>query len=159
MIRLGDVTHGAMIARAARASFDPEVDRVISRANPAGNLWGGVIYTGYTGSMVMMHMAGWDGWVTREMTWLCFDYPFNQLQVKKVVGTVRSDAAKVRSLDERLGFTVEHAIVDGIPGGELLIYSMLREDCRWLKLRSRYMKPNGHAGDHIHVHLAPPNLE
>lgn len=159
MILLGDVVHGALIARSAHVGYDPEVDRVISRANPSGNLWGGVIYTGYTGSMVMMHMAGWNGWVTRELTWLCFDYPFNQLGVTKVVGTVRSDNKLTCALDERLGFTLEHEIEHGIPGGTMRIYSMLRDDCRWLKLRPRYLKPNGHAGDHADVHFGPPTLE
>lgn len=159
MIELGNPDHGALIARAAHVAFDYNMDRVISRTSGEGRFLGGVVFTGFTGSMVMMHMAGITGWASPELTWVCFDYPFMQLGVKKVVGTVRSDNKLACELDERLGFTLEHEIAEGIPGGTMRIYSMLRENCRWLKLRSRYLKPNGHAGDHAHVHFGPPALE
>lgn len=151
MIMLGDIQHGYLIGRAAHTSFDPDIDRCISRVSSDGRFLGGVIYTNYTGSMIMMHMAGTLGWGSPELCWVCFDYPFMQLGVKKIVGTVRSDNTLACDIDERLGFVLEHEIEDGIPGGTLRIYSMLREQCRWLKLRSRYLKTNGHAGDHAHA--------
>lgn len=147
MIIVNDSKHGYLIARAAHTTFDPEIDRVISRC-AGGHFLGGVIYTGFTGSMVMMHMAGIEGWVSRHLVWVCFDYPFNQLGVKKVVGTVRSDNRRSVDACEGLGFTLEHAIEDGIPEGVLLIYSMRREACKWLKLRPRYVR--GHADALLH---------
>src|SRR5215510_1028387 len=106
MIYLNESRHGYLIARAAHTTYDPERDQCISRCVD-GNFMGGVIYTNYTGSMISMHMAGVGDWVSRELVWVCFDYPFNQLKVKKVLGTVRSDDKAVRDIDERLGFTIE----------------------------------------------------
>jgi RimJ/RimL family protein N-acetyltransferase len=151
MILLGDVTHGYLIARAAHTGFDNEVDRVISRMSEDGRFLGGVIFTGFTGSMVMLHVAGIGNWASPELVWLMFDYPFMQLKVKKVVCTAGSDNKHSIDIIERVGFKLEHKIADGIPGGTLNLYSMLREDCRWLKLRSRYMRLNGH-GEGVHVH-------
>lgn len=151
MIWHGDVQHGALIAAAANIGFDPERNICISRVSARGEFLGGIIYTNFTGSMVMMHMAGIKNWSSPELVWLAFDYPFLQLGVKKVMCTVGSDNTRSLGIIERLGFSLEHAIEDGVPDGYLLLFSMLRENCRWLKLRSRYLKPNGH-GEHVHVH-------
>lgn len=151
MIILNDIHHAFMIARAAHTGFDNEIDNCISRCNGNGSFLGGVIYTGFTGSMVMVHMAGIKHWASPELTWVVFDYAFNQLGVKKVLCSVGSDNARSIDSIERLGFTLEHEIIDGIPGGSLRLYSMLRADCRWLKLRSRYMRLNGSGGEHVHV--------
>lgn len=152
MIWTGDITHGALIARAAKTGFDPEVDVCISRVSKgSGHFLGGVIYTGYTGSMIMMHMAGVSNWMTPELVWCCFDYPFMQLAVKQVMCTVGSNNLISINITKRLGFKHEHTIVDGIPHGDLLLFKMLREDCKWLRLRSRYLRVNG-TGEHVHVH-------
>lgn len=146
MIWSGDVRHGALIARAAHTSFDPEVDKCLSRVSAEGNFLGGFILTGYTGSMVMTHMAGVGGhWCSPLLMWVLFDYCFDQLGVTKVVCTVGSD--NFRSLEQikRAGFKHEHSIEDGIPGGKLMLFSMLRENCRWLNLGWRYKQVNGHA--------------
>jgi RimJ/RimL family protein N-acetyltransferase len=152
MIMLGDLTHAFLIARASHAGFDNEVDRCISRCAADGRFLGGVIYTGFTGSMVTVHVAGVGNWASPELMWLIFDYPFMQLQVKKLVCTAGSDNKHSMDIIERVGFKLEYKIEDGIPGGTLNLYSMLREDCRWLKLRSRYMRLNGQGGD-VHVHV------
>ena len=155
MIVLDDIVHGMLIARAARTGFDPHVDRVISRVTRNEEFLGGVIYTGYTGTMVSVHIAGVGNWASPELLWVGFDYPFMQLQVRKIVCTVGAANERSRSIIERIGFRMEHAIMDGTPHGPLYLYSMLREDCRYLKLRSRYYKPNGHAKDYRDAHAEP----
>lgn len=153
MIWLGDVQHGALIARAAVTGFDPEVDRCISRVDGRGRFLGGFIFTGYTGSMVMTHMAGVGGhWCSPELMWVIFDYCFEQLGVKKVLCTVGSNNTKSLEQVQRAGFRHEYTIEDGIPDGSLIMFSMLRENCKWLNLRSRYLKVNGsHRREHVHA--------
>lgn len=155
MIVIDDMTHGYFIARTARTGFDPEVDHVISRVTRNGELMGGIIFTGYTGSMVRCHVAGVENWAHPELVWIGFDYPFMQLGVRKILVSVGAANTRSKSIIERLGFTLEHAIEDGTAHGPLYLYSMLREDCRYLKLRSRYLKANGHAKDHFDVHAEP----
>ena len=76
--------------------------------------------------------------MNREFLWYCFYYPFEQLQVKKILGLVESDNAEARKLDEHLGFTLEATLKDAAPKGDLLIYSMTRDQCKWLSLTERY---------------------
>lgn len=154
MILIGDILHAALIARAARTGFDAEIDRVISRMSEDGRFLGGVIYTGFTGTMVTIHAAGVGYWTSPEFMWLIFDYPFEQLKVKKIITMCGSTNTHAKDIIERVGYKAEHKIRDGVPEGDLLLYSMLRKDCRWLKLRSRYMRLNGHGGDHADVHVS-----
>jgi len=153
MIILNDTEHGMLIARAARTGFDPNIDKVISRVTSDGDFMGGIIFTGYTGTMIMCHVAGVDNWASPELVWIGFDYPFVQLGVRKILCSVGTANTRSKSIIERLGFKLEHSIEHGTPGGPLLLYSMLREKCPWVKLRARYYRPNGHARDPIHVHL------
>ena len=74
-------------------------------------------------------------WATREFLWMVFHYPFDQLQCKRVSGVVAADNLPARKFNEHLGFTLEATLADAHPQGNLLIYRMMREDCRWLKFR------------------------
>ena len=69
------------------------------------------------------------------MLWITFDYPFNQLGVKKLIGQVPSSNLKALEFDKKLGFKEEARISDVFPDGDLIVLSMRREDCRWLKIR------------------------
>lgn len=81
-----------------------------------------------------MHVAG-EGkrWMTKEYLRVCFDYPLNQLKVKKILGLVDSTNMDARKFDEHLGFELEACIKGAGPKGDLLIYSMTAEQCRFLK--------------------------
>lgn len=153
MILLGDVHHGRMIADAAKVNYDAETMPVISRITADGKLMGGVIFGDYTGRSIRMHMAGQPGWASLELIWLVFDYPFNQLNVEMVLGTVPSTDEKVLEYDHRLGFREIARIPGAVLGGDMVILSMLRDECRWLKFRERFMRVNGRdCGEHVHVY-------
>lgn len=135
---------GPMIAHAAGVGFDPARDRVLSRIE-GRELLGGVVFTNYNGRSITMHMAGQPGWVNLRLIWLVFDYAFMQLGVEKVLGVVDSTQEKVLDYDRRLGFKEVARIPGAIPDGDIVVLSMSREECKWLALRSRYLKENGHA--------------
>jgi RimJ/RimL family protein N-acetyltransferase len=134
-IVFGNVEHGDRIAEAAGTTFNWGVDPVISRVTPQGELMGGVLlsyWTGFNGS-VSMHTAGFHPrWVNRVMLWVCFDYPFNQLRVRKIFGQVPEDNDKALRFNEHLGFKVEGKISDVYPDGDMILMSMYRADCRFL---------------------------
>lgn len=142
MIILGDPLHGREIARRAGTGFDAEVDQVISRVTPEGNFWGGVIYTNFSKTAIQLHMAGDRGWASREMICLCFDYPFNQLRVEQCLATVPSTNVEALEIDLRLGFSALTLIPGAVEGGDLLILSMSRSDCGWLRMADRYLRKN-----------------
>lgn len=137
MIESNNKIHGALIAAASETAYNPTTHHVISRSRD-GKLLGGVIFTSFTGSSIGMHVAGFaPRWINSNMLWITFDYPFNQLKVSKVIGETHSCNRKALDFDLKLGFKKEAQIVDYYPDGDLIILSMRREDCRWLKLKPR----------------------
>jgi hypothetical protein len=76
--------------------------------------------------------------MNREYLWYCFHYPFEELKVHKILGLVESDNLEAQKLDEHLGFTLEATLKSAAPKGDLLIYSMTRDQCKWLNLKGKY---------------------
>jgi len=101
-----------------------------------GELIAGVVYEDFNGRSVTAHIAAKPGrrWMTKEFLAVIFDYPFNQLKVEKLIGVVPSGNLEARRLDEHFGFTIEARLKDCHPTGDLLIYTMRRDQCRWLGL-------------------------
>lgn len=101
-----------------------------------GELVAGVLYEGYNGPNVWMHVAAVPGrrWMQRDYLWYCFHYPFNEMGVQRISGYVNASNTQARSFDEHLGFKVEATLSGAAPdGGDVLIYVMRREDCRFLR--------------------------
>ncbi len=100
-----------------------------------GELVAAVLYDSFNGRSVQMHVAsdGSKSWMNKAFLLLAFDLPFNQWQVRKIIGLVDSTNLEARSFDENIGFHLEHVVTDAGPKGDLLIYSMTRQQCRFLK--------------------------
>lgn len=93
----------------------------------------GVIYDCYNTVGITAHLWIAEGKVpSRE--WYCaiFDYPFNRLKVKKISGQVASGNRAACELDEHMGFVKEAVIKDYVRDGDLIIYTMTREQCKIL---------------------------
>lgn len=132
-IEFNNIAHGWAIAGAIPRNFNPALDPVISHTNNLGELLGGVIYDGWTGSCIFMHQASFHkSWLSREYLWVVFDYPFNQLGCLKVCGTIPSGNQTLLEFNKRIGFIQEAKIEGGYPDGDLLVLSMKRDQCRWL---------------------------
>jgi len=147
-IRFNHHEDGEQIAKTVQFIYNPRGDTVISRFDRDGDLMGGVIYTGYTGpkGSVGMHYAGFHPrWFSRDMLFVCFDYPFNQLGVKKIFGQVPVMNEEVVKLNCKLGFKAEEVIKDVYPDGDMLLMSMYRDDCRYLDIVPSFAKeaPDG----------------
>lgn len=106
-----------------------------------GKVLGGVIFHNYTGAggSVTIHSAGSETipWTTRDFFWVMFDYAFNQMHVKRVYGPVPSNNERALKLDLKLGFKIVTSLPDVFPDADLIMLSMVREDCRWLKVKPR----------------------
>ena len=76
-------------------------------------------------------------WMTKELLWYTFYYPFVECGVKRVTGLVEETNQHAQRFDERIGFNLEARLKDAAPDGDLLVYAMFRDECRWLKLRDR----------------------
>lgn len=139
MIHIRNPHHGRRIAKKAGTVFH-ETDVTISRVKN-GELLGGVIFTGYTGASVGIHVASWsDKWVSRNMIYMVFDYAFNRLKVRKIVGQVPSYNKAAIEFDLNVGFKQETIVKDVFPDGDMLVLSMYKEDCRLLRVKPRNLE-------------------
>lgn len=103
-----------------------------------GSLCAGVLYEKFTGTNVTLHIAGENNWPNREFLWMIFDYPFNQLGVKRVTAPIASTNGKAITLVKSMGFDLECKLSQAIPDGDLLLFCMFKEQCKYL--RGRYDK-------------------
>jgi hypothetical protein len=149
VIVFNDPVFAFNIAKAAAVThFNPLCDPSIatvgkSSGNKESRLLGGVIFQDCTGpgGSVCLHCAGFlPRWLNRGMLWHTFHFAFNTVGVKKVIGHVPASNYNAMQLDLHLGFTLETTVADVYPGpnGDLFVFSMYREACRWLDLP----KPN-----------------
>lgn len=114
-------------------SFDPEHTAGISVLCEHGAAT--VLYDGYKrGISINMHVAGTGHWLSRTALDVFFSYPFIDLGVRRVNGFVAKKNKKARTLNEKLGFVREGCLRQAAYNGDgLIVYGMLRKDCRWLK--------------------------
>lgn len=106
-----------------------------------GYLVAGVAYADWNGPNVVCHIAS-DGsrrWATRQYLWTIFDYPFNQLGVKRITVCVGEGNSASRRFVQHLGFGLESTLLDAHPTGDLLVYSMFKEQCKWIS--AAFYKP------------------
>lgn len=98
-----------------------------------GKAIAGVIYDGYNEVTVGAHIWVDEGKVPcKEWYAAIFDYPFNRLGVKKIVGQVASHNEEASRLDKHFGFIEEARVKDYSEDGDLIIYTMTKEQCRIL---------------------------
>jgi RimJ/RimL family protein N-acetyltransferase len=94
-----------------------------------------VLFDGHNGSSVYMHVASSaTRWVTREYIRVVFDYAFRQLGCRVIIGLVAESNLKARRFDEHMGFAESGRIRNGCPDGDLIIYTMQRDECRWFEV-------------------------
>jgi len=89
-----------------------------------------IAFENYNGSSMVCHVA-----IDRfNMEWamFCWNYIFNQLKVKKLLGVVDSGNQKALKLDLHFGFVEEYVIKDAGKDGDLHILSMTKEQCKML---------------------------
>lgn len=109
-----------------------------------GKIIAGVVYNLYNGPSICMHVAAEPGsrWLTRDFLFRVFAYPFIQLGCNRVTGLVRTDNMEARRFDEHLGFKQEGVIRKGASNGmDMILYGMLKEECRWLELKDEIKRP------------------
>ncbi|SEO77538.1 hypothetical protein [Nitrosovibrio sp. Nv6] len=100
-----------------------------------GEIVVGVVYDNYTGTTIFMHIAALPGkkWLTRNFLWFLFYYPFVQLGVKALRGMVpESNAESLRFARGLKGAHLEARLKDAHPSGDMLIYCLRKEDCKYL---------------------------
>lgn len=99
-----------------------------------GQIVAGVAYNDFNGVNCCTHIA-LAGAMSRQFLWTIFDYPFNQMKVKRITGLVGEGNQKSRNLCLKLGFTEEARLNEAHPSGDLIVYRMRRNECKWLGIK------------------------
>lgn len=92
------------------------------------------IFNCYSGADIAMHIAAIPGrrWMVREFLRACFTYPFAQLGVRRVSGFVPAKNLDAQRFDEHLGFVREGLMRHALHDDDVIVYGMIKEDCRWV---------------------------
>jgi hypothetical protein len=103
-----------------------------------------IVFCNFVGKACAMHIATiGKNWLSRDLLWACFDYPFNKLEKKVILATLDNANEKAVRLNRHLGFQELNVIKDAHEKGDLLIMTMRREDCKWLNLNAPLRKLRG----------------
>ena len=100
-----------------------------------GELIAGVIYEGFNGHNVWMHVAAIPGarWLVRDYLKACFAYPFKVCGCSRVSGYVNDSNTAAKRFDEHLGFKQEARLISAAPdGGDVIVYVMWKKECRYV---------------------------
>lgn len=155
-LRINDAVAGQMVAELAGTTFDERYNISFSTHHSgSGNFLGGVILKDFSGASAWLHEGSIDPhWMTRDLLWMTFHYPFEQLGMKSLIGGTPRSNTNALAFCLKVGFEYETAIKDCLPGGDdLIITRMWREKCRWLKLR-----PRGWADNQVPTHKPMPAM-
>jgi RimJ/RimL family protein N-acetyltransferase len=124
---------GEWVLARAGGKFLPEIAQAIGLEKD-GELIAGAVFESWNGAVVYAHLAIANKYgLNREFLKFGFSYAFNQIKAKKIVGLVASTNLDAIKLDENFGYVLEATIKDGVPDGDMLIYTMTKEQCRFLK--------------------------
>lgn len=102
-----------------------------------GELKAGVIYNNMDGANLCVHVGAVNGcqWLTPKFLFSAFDYPFNQLGMRRVTAPIKSNRKNVIEFARNLGFTHDGTLKNYYADDDLHLYGLLKEDCRFLELR------------------------
>lgn len=105
-----------------------------------GKLIAGVVFNDYNGANICMHVASdlSRSWMNKEFLWFCFYYPFEQAKVKRITTVVAESNEAAIKFNRHIGFTEETRLKDAHPDGDLIVFRMFRDACRWSNRRERY---------------------
>jgi RimJ/RimL family protein N-acetyltransferase len=104
-----------------------------------GEFVAGVIYENWNRQSITCHIAI-TGRLTPSYLAAIFDYPYMVCDVQKIIVPVDATNLKSIVLVEKMGFTEEARIKDGMADGDLILYTLAKENCKYLG--ERYGKKN-----------------
>ena len=97
----------------------------------------GVVYDNWNGASVEATIAI-AGVMTPAYLAAIFHYPFIHLGAKKIICQVVETNISSVNLLNKMGFQLEAQILDAHPEGSILLYTMSKENCRFIG--ERYVK-------------------
>jgi RimJ/RimL family protein N-acetyltransferase len=115
-------------------NFDYPQETMCIGQEKDGELIAVVGYNNFLPNSCHIHVASVDvHWLTRDLLFAIFDYPFNKLEVKVILAPIGQKNVKSLNLCRKLGFKKVADIPYSHPDGNLIIMAMKRNQCKWLQ--------------------------
>lgn len=112
----------------------PNAGKAIGLINDAIEIVVGWTYTNWNKTNCVVDVvAEAGGWCTPEFLYMAFDYPFNQMGVKRITSPVAESNTHCQQFVKWLGATHEATLKDACPTGDVRLYRMFKNECRWIK--------------------------
>lgn len=96
-----------------------------------GKIVAGVIYENCNGRSVVCHLAI-VGQVNKSFLRVTTGYAFEALGVDKIIGPISSANEKSIKAAKTIGFVEEARITNAAPNGDLILFTMTANQCRFL---------------------------
>lgn len=122
---------GRWVAEQTNGCFSEVTSTALGLQKETGEIVAGVIYENWNKRSVVAHMAV-TGRLTRAFLGAIFRYAYEQCGVNKVILPVVSNNEKSNRFVKHLGFEEECRIYDSDPGGDIIIYTLKKSECRFL---------------------------
>jgi RimJ/RimL family protein N-acetyltransferase len=121
---------GYWVANELDAGFFAERSQAIGLIKN-GEIVAGIIYENWNRRSMVVHIVIKDR-ITPAFIGAIFDYAYNVCDIEKAIAPVGSHNAKSIKMVEKMGFTEEGRIKDAVPGGDMILYTLKKTDCRFL---------------------------
>lgn len=109
--------------------------RTIGLAAPDGMIIASTVFDTFSQSSCFISVAADTSrnWLTRDYLYHCFAYPFIQCNFRRVTCVVSEHNTPSLKFTRACGWKQEGIIrAAGIEGEDMLIFGMLRQECRWV---------------------------
>ena len=106
------------------ARFKPDAAIGLERD---GEVVAGVVYEDWNGASFVCHIVV-DGLLTPGYLGAIFHYPFTYCGAKKILAPVAESNEESVAFVEKLGFRLEHRILDAHPDGAIRLYSITADN-------------------------------
>ncbi len=132
---------GPWVAKKVFGTFTPETSEAIGLKRH-GELVAGVIYENWNGRSMVVHVAV-QGLMTPAYLAAIYHYPFVHVGADKVIAPIGEGNEESIRFVCKMGFRLEGRIPDAHPDGALLLYTMSREQCKYIGERygKKLVKP------------------
>ena len=95
-----------------------------------GEMIGLVAFDNFNGTNIDIHIAATR--ITRRLLKAAAEYAFNLCGCRRITSLNDSANFQMQPYLERLGFQYEGTIRHGLPDSDLIVYGLIREDCKWV---------------------------
>lgn len=134
---MAEIVHGKHIgewvALQMGGLFDVEHSQAIGLQRN-GELVAGIIYENWNGKSVVCHIAI-RGRITPEFLSVISQYAYVQCGAHKIIAPASSDNRRSVDMLRKMGFREECRIRNAQPGGDICLFTMTKDSCKYLSER------------------------